>query len=366
VRVLCAALAVLAATPVARGPLAAVAAAPRGGTRLHAVAQSEPEARPSFAEFLDGVRTEALARGIRPEIVDEALSGIQEPLAVVIARDRAQTESVLTLEQYVARRLTSRFIRAGRENLARHRTLLDDVAARYGVPPEIVASVWGLESNFGRFSGVRPTIAALATLAWDPRRPALFRKELLDALEILNRGDIGVAQLKGSWAGAMGQTQFMPSSYLKFAEDYDGDGRRDIWATPADVFASIANFLRGAGWAGTRWGREVSLPAEAGRRIANEVRRRDGTCRATRDMTVALPPARWRDLGVRARGDRALPDDMPDAALVSGSTRHFLVYSNYDALLEYNCAHAYAISVALLADRLADQASAGARAGQDH
>ena len=120
--------------------------------------------------------------------------------------------------------------------------------------------VWGLESNFGRFTGVRPTVAALATLAWDPRRSAFFRGELFDALEILNRGDIEPAKMLGSWAGAMGQAQFMPSSYLQYAEDFDGDGRRDIWESPADIFASIANYLKGHGWiAGEPWGREVHV-----------------------------------------------------------------------------------------------------------
>src|SRR5207302_5777933 len=131
----------------------------------------------------------------------------------------------------------------------------------------------------GRFSGVRPTIAALATLAWDPRRSTLFRRELLDALEILNRGDIDLASMKGSWAGAMGQVQFIPSSYLKYAEDYDGDGRRDIWATSADVLASIAYYLSGRGWtADASWGREVEVPAGAATKIRADVAMRAGTC----------------------------------------------------------------------------------------
>jgi membrane-bound lytic murein transglycosylase B len=151
----------------------------------------------------------------------------------------------------------------------------------------------------------------------------------------------------------MGQVQFMPSSYLKFAEDFDGDGRRDIWATPADIFASIANYMNGHGWMdGETWGREVAVTPEARQRIGDEVERRQGTCRATRNMTVALPAATWQQLGVRTATGAALPAKMPEAALVSGDTRAFLVYHNYDALLEYNCSHAYAISVALLADRI--------------
>lgn len=315
-----------------------------------AAAQSEP-ARPSFSEWLDGVRTEALARGIRQEIVDEALSSVEEPLPIVLERDRTQAETVLSLERYITRILTPRMTRTGRQMFARHAALLTEVGDRYGVSPAIIIAIWGIESNFGQFSGVRPTIAALATLAWDPRRSEFFRAELFNALEIVSRGDIELPRLRGSWAGAMGQPQFMPSSYLKYAEDFDADGRRDIWSSRADVFASIANYLKGRGWTnGERWGREVKLSREAERRIATDVARRDGTCRATRDMTVRLPVDEWRTMGVRLRNGNALPANMPDAALVSGSERHFLVYANYDALLEYNCAHPYALSVGLLAD----------------
>src|SRR6185295_13022399 len=186
------------------------------------------EARPSFSEWLAGVRSEAIARGVKTEIVDAALAGVEEPLPVILERDRAQAETVFSLEHYVARRLTPKLIASGREAYARHRELLDEVGTAYDVPPRIIAAIWGIESNYGRFTGVRPTVSALATLAWDPRRATFFRGELFNALEILNRGDIDLAHLKGSWAGAMGQTQFMPSSYLKYAEDYDGDGRRDI------------------------------------------------------------------------------------------------------------------------------------------
>ena len=151
----------------------------------------------------------------------------------------------------------------------------------------------------------------------------------------------------------MGQTQFMPSAYLKFAEDFDGDGRPDIWSSPGDVFASIANYLKAHGWMdGQIWGREVVMSKDAARRIAADVARRGGTCQATRDMTVAQPMDAWRRLGVRLPGGRPLPRTSFDASLVSGDRTHYLVYANYDALLDYNCAHAYAVSVGLLADRL--------------
>jgi membrane-bound lytic murein transglycosylase B len=151
----------------------------------------------------------------------------------------------------------------------------------------------------------------------------------------------------------MGQVQFMPSSYLKFAQDFDGDGKRDIWSSPGDVFASIANYLQGNGWtAGQSWGREVLVSKAAAAGIADSVARRDGTCQATRDMTIAKPVAEWDQLGVRLPGGAALPGDVPDASLVSGATRHFLVYHNYDALLAYNCSHSYAVSVGLLAGQI--------------
>jgi membrane-bound lytic murein transglycosylase B len=314
---------------------------------------SAQDSRPSFSEWLAGVRDEALARGIRPEVVDEALGSVTEPEPTVIERDRTQAETILPLEKYLARQLTPKVIRTAHEQFALHRALVREVGEQYGVPPGVVVAIWGLESNFGRFSGMRPTIGALATLAWDPRRSAMFRNELLDALEILNRGDIDLAHMRGSWAGAMGQTQFMPSSYLKWAEDFDGDGRADIWSSPGDVFASIANYLRAHGWtSGSTWGREVKVSPEAAQRITNDVEMKNGSCQARRAMTVPLPMARWNELGVRLPNDRALPKSELSASLVSGRDRHFLVYPNYDALLEYNCAHSYALAVGLLADRL--------------
>jgi membrane-bound lytic murein transglycosylase B len=316
-------------------------------------APSPDTARPPFSEWLAGVRAEAIDRGIREDIVDRALSTVEEPVASVLERDRTQAERVLSLETYLTRRLTPAIVKTGRQKMAAHRSLLEKVARHYQVPASTLVAIWGAESNFGRFSGVRPTVPALATLAFDPRRATLFRRELLSALEILDRGHIELAAMRGSWAGAMGQPQFMPSSYLRYAEDFDGDGRRDIWESAPDVFASIANYLKGAGWiGGKRWGREVRVAREAATRIAADVARRDGTCQARRNMTVALPLAEWQRLGVRLPDGRPLPSADQSASLVSGSSRHFLVYENYDVLLDYNCAHAYALSVALLSDRL--------------
>ncbi|MGE5246182.1 MAG: lytic murein transglycosylase [Betaproteobacteria bacterium] len=343
-------LATAAAATLASGPQSGVGAG-RPGAGPTAPRAVEQEAG-SFADFLAGIRADALARGIRAEVVDEALASVQEPQPVVIDRDRSQPETVLPLETYIDRQVTRRAIRTGHEQFARHRRLLQRVERDFGVSPSIIVAIWGVESKFGRVSGTNPIVPALATLAWDRRRGTYFRNELLDALEIVNRGDIDLDHLRGSWAGAMGQAQFMPSTYLAFAQDYDGDGRRDIWSSPGDVFASIANYLRAHGWTGhERWGREVSVGRAAARRVA-AIDRRDGTCSATREMTIARPLTEWRRMGVRLTSGRPLPRSRMPASLVTGSKRSFLVYGNYDVLLEYNCATSYALSVGLLSDTI--------------
>jgi membrane-bound lytic murein transglycosylase B len=311
-----------------------------------------PPEREDFAAFVDGVRADALARGVSAATVEQALTGL-EPSPTVIDRDRSQAEVLLSVDQYVSRRLTRPFVRTAKEMAAKHRALLGRVNAEYGVPPRIVVAVWGLESNFGRFSGVRPTVQALATLAWEGRRGAFFRGELLDALEIVDKGYIGLESMRGSWAGAMGQTQFMPSSYLKWAQDFDGDGRRDIWRSEHDIFASIANYLKEHGWSReTTWGREVKVPASALERLRSEVGMRTEGCRAVKEMTNAVPLARWQALGLRTVAGGALPRAPIEASLIHTGQRAFLVYHNYESLLEYNCAHTYALSVALLAERI--------------
>lgn len=306
---------------------------------------------PPFDEWLVALRTEAADRGVRAEILDQALAGVQ-PVAQILERDRSQAEFTLDLEAYLGRRLTRTTVRTAREMFTRHRALLERIAKQYGVNPRVLVSVWGLESNFGRFAGVRPTIPTLITLAYDPRRSVMFRGELLSALEILNRGDIELDRLKGSWAGALGQPQFMPSSYLEYAQDFDEDGRRDIWTSEADVFASVAYYLQRHGWtANGTWGREVRIPAAARAKVA-AVPHRDAGCRAERIMTDPMPMSAWRRMGVRTLSGGPLPGGAIRASLVQAGKRSFLLYPNYDALLGYNCAHTYALSVGLLADRL--------------
>jgi membrane-bound lytic murein transglycosylase B len=309
-------------------------------------------ARQSFSEWLTELRAEALTKGVRPEVLDAAFADVEQPVETILERDRAQAEFTLPLDQYLKRRLTPSLVRTAQGMFTKSRTLLTEVGKRYGVSPRVVVAVWGLESNFGRFAGVRPTIPALATLAYDPRRATLFRSELLSALEILNRGDIELANLKGSWAGALGQPQFMPSSYLKYAQDFDGDGRRDIWSSQPDVFASVAFYLSEHGWSDRMtWGREVVVPKAARAEIESVPKREEG-CRAERVMTVKRPISEWKKRGLRALGNRPLPAGPTPASLVSAGPRHFLVYENYEAILGYNCAHTYALSVVLLADRI--------------
>jgi membrane-bound lytic murein transglycosylase B len=310
-----------------------------------------PDTRPTFATWLETLRAEALERGVKPEIVKEALDGL-EPLPIVIERDRTQAERVLSIDRYLARLLTRKLVRSAREAYDGHRPILNRVESAYGVPGSVVVAVWGLESNFGRFSGIRPVVAALATLAYDPRRAAFFRAELFDALAILQRGDIDLANFQGSWAGAMGQAQFMPSSYLKYAQDFDGDGRRDIWHSTPDVLASIANYLKEFGWnPRERWGRPVRIRHEDSPRIAQAVPLRTSGCEAYRQMSEARALAEWVRLGVRAADGHALPAGDMQASLLRAGRVDYLVYRNYEALLGYNCAHAYALAVAQLAER---------------
>ncbi len=274
-----------------------------------AVAQELPPVAPiaaaplPFDDWLLALRSEAAGRGIRPEILDRALTGVL-PVEQILERDRSQAEFTLNLDVYLRRRLTRDTVRTAQKMYSEHRVLLQRVTKAFGVNPRIVIAVWGLESNFGRFSGVRPTIPALITLAYDPRRGEMFRKELFSALEILNRGDIELESLKGSWAGALGQPQFMPSSYLQYAVDFDADGRRDIWSSLPDVFASVAFYLQQHGWKdGQMWGREVRIPAAARARAAAVPRRETG-CRAERMMTAPAPLRTWRRMGLPDRRRR--------------------------------------------------------------
>jgi len=315
-----------------------------------------PAPTQTFEQFLAGVRADALKAGVRPETLDIALANL-EPNPVVIARDRQQPEATQSLDDYLAARLTPTRIETGKTMAQTHAELLGRIEQAYGVPPHVMIAFWGLESNFGAFTGTYQTISSLATLAYDGRR-AIFRDELIAALKIVDAGPVTAADLKGSWAGAMGQPQFMPSSYVRNAVDFDGDGRADIWTNLPDVFASIGNYLKKSGWqAGEPWGREVKLSRDAVADVDKTVAMRTTGCRALKEMTVSKPAADWTALGVKDLDGTALPKSMPNASLVRGQARYFLVHRNYEAIIAYNCSNSYAVSVGLLADRLSSPAS---------
>jgi membrane-bound lytic murein transglycosylase B len=311
-------------------------------------AQAPASPPPSFDAFLADLRAEALAAGISAPTLDKAFAGLT-PEPVVVSRDRNQPEVVQSLDAYLRQRLTARTRAAANQMRDRHARVLAEVERSFGVPGAVMTAIWGLESNFGRFTGTYSTVRALATLAFDARRP-LFRSELIAALRMIE-GGVPMERMKGSWAGAMGQPQFMPSSFLKHAVDFDADGAVDIWGSLPDVFGSMGNYLKNAGWvAGERWGREVAVSRDVVASIDRDVPMRIEGCRAIRAMTEARPLAEWSRLGVTLPGGGALPSADMGASLVRGERRYFLVYRNYFALLDYNCSHSYALAVGLLAD----------------
>ena len=327
-----------------RLPLAACALAlvflldlERVGLPLAAHAQQRP-----FETWLQDVRSGALKAGISSATVDAALAGL-EPLQEVIERDRTQPEFTLDFRTYLARVVSPGRIAEGQRMLADHGELLRDVGKRHGMPPELLAAVWGIESNYGRVQGDFLVVQALATLAYDGRRAALFRGELLNALRILDQGHVELGAMKGSWAGAMGQLQFMPTTFLRYAQDGDGDGRKDIWGSAADALESAANYMAANWQPGLRWGRQVSVPANFNTALSGLNR--------TRTLT------QWQALGVRLPGKEALPRDTVRAAIIfpDTGTREpaFLVYQNYRVLLRWNRSNFFALAVGHLADRLA-------------
>jgi membrane-bound lytic murein transglycosylase B len=310
------------------------------------------DAAQPFEAWLTDFVAEARDRGYPDDLLSDTVIGL-EPLHRVVASDRTQAELSVSFERYLSSRLTPVVIRRGRDLGRQHGAVLGGIERTYDVQRRFLLSIWGMETRYGRVTGRTPIFQALATLAWEPRRAAFFRGQLYDALTIVANKHIDAASMTGSWAGAMGQPQFMPSSYLQYAVDYDGDGRRDIWQSSADALASIANYLKGWGWNGDEtWGREVQLTRAIREKVADGIPLRSDGCFAMRDMTERRPLSEWSRLGVRLKGGAPLPDADVQAGLVETEDRSFLVYANYDALLRYNCAHHYALSVALLSDRL--------------
>jgi membrane-bound lytic murein transglycosylase B len=294
-----------------------------------------------FDEFLHGVRIEATARGISEATLETALTNLQ-PIDRVIELDRDQPESEETLQSYVDRLLSEYRVRRGKELLREHAGFFAVISRKYGIPARYLVALWGIESNYGRESGSFPVIGALATLAWDDRRPEFYRSELLNALVILDEKVVQADTYRGSWSGATGPLQFMPSTYLTFAVDGDGDGRRDIWSNLSDAFASGAHYLAESGWQrGYSWGRRVCLPEDFDRTLTGLGSRR--------------PIGEWRSLGVRRADGNPLPSANIDASLLlpdGGTGPAYLVYQNYRTLLRWNRSHLFALTVCHLADQL--------------
>ncbi|NKB21908.1 MAG: lytic murein transglycosylase [Alphaproteobacteria bacterium] len=311
------------------------------------------QSKPDFAVWLNHVKVEAAKRGIKQSIIDSALKDVQ-PIKRVLKRDRNQSEFKLTLKRYLGRVVTANNVKRGKLMAKRHQATLDAVARKYGVAPRVILAIWGIETRFGLVKANVPLIPSVATLAYDRRRSKYFRAQLFSVLEMLNRGYIDQKSLFGSWAGAMGQPQFMPSSYLAYAQDFDGDGRRDIWKSVPDVLASIANYLAKHRWrSDLTWGREVALPTSFAKNLGSPKRRAARGCRAR--TSEPKPLSQWQAAGVRRVNGQDLPTRDISAVLVlpdGHEGRAFLAYKNYASIMAYNCAHLYAITVGVLSDRI--------------
>jgi len=299
-----------------------------------------PAAKPdaSFLPYIDGVKAEALKAGIRQATLDTAFRGIRTPNAKVIELDRRQPEFTLTWEQYRQKVISDARIARGREHYARHRALVTEICARYRLHPAPLMGIWGLESGYGQFTGGFNVIESLATLAWEGRRAAFFRTQLLNALRIIDAGDIAAERMLGSYAGAMGQPQFMPDSFLRFAVDHDGNGRRDLWNDVGDIVASMANYLSKSGWAPPLgWGQKLRLPAGFDPALAGRDNRK--------------PMGEWARLGVRPAA--AVPAEVQAAVLLpdgAGGEAFLVFHPNFQAIRRYNPSDFYALAVGLIGD----------------
>ncbi|VWX63008.1 Lytic murein transglycosylase [Burkholderiales bacterium 8X] len=312
--------------------------APPPATPLEPTSASIDE---GFAAWLADFRARALSEGIRETTLRSSLDRARH-LPEVVERDRSQPEFTRTPWAYLDSAVSPQRVSRGLEKLGQVRPDAEAASSRYGVPPEILVAIWGMESNYGSNYGSTPTVDALATLGFDGRRADWARRELLAALRILDQGDIEPERMVGSWAGAMGQTQFLPSNFLAYAVDADGDRRRDIWGSLPDVMASTANFLARSGWKpGEAWGVEVMLPA--------------GFDPGRADPALRQAAAQWAGEGVQGVDSQPLPSLGDAELLLPAGARGpaFLVGNNFRTLLRYNNSTSYALAVGLLSQRLA-------------
>src|SRR3954453_115332 len=298
-------------------------------------------AESDFSAFLAGVRRDATAQGIRPGTIDVAFRNVQF-LPRVVELDRKQPERKFTFAEYLAKVVTQQRLDDARQHLVDNWQLLQRVSQRHHVQPRFVVALWGVESDFGRTMGDYFVPAALATLAFEGRRGPMFRAELMASLKILDQGNVRTDSMVGSWAGAMGQCQFMPTTFLSYAVDFDGDGRRDIWTDRADVLASIANYVSRLGWRGGEgWGREVMLPA--------------GFDTRSTGLEVKRPTGEWSRLGVRSADAGPLSGRESEASLVmpdGAAGPAFLVNDNFRAIMKWNRSVYFAAAVGSLADSI--------------
>jgi len=313
-----------------------------------AVVLSAPavSAQEDFGQCRERLAATAVARGIAPATATGILETV-EPLERVISADRNQAEFVQDFASYLGARVTTARVTLGRALYVTHKPLLDALESAYGVPGQYLVAFWGLESNFGRNVGDVSVFDSLATLACDDRRSAYFTDEFVNALTIVERGDAAPSEMIGSWAGAMGQTQFMPSAYLDHAVDGDGDGRANLWTSSADALTSAAAFIESLGWeGGFRWGREVRLP--------------DGFDYSLAGLDRPQPLTAWRAAGLRGIDGNPVPGLAIDAALVvpAGSEGPaFLVYDNFHVIMRWNRSEFFALAIGHLADRIAGAGS---------
>lgn len=308
-----------------------------------------------FQQYIVQLKKEAISQGFEQSLVDESFARVKFHQRAVKA-DRKQPETVETLDTYLPKRVPSWKVEKARALYKEHQELLVKIGNEYSVQPRFIVALWGLETNFGKFTGGYNVVSALSTLAYEGRREVFFKKQLWAALTILAEDHITIGNMKGSWAGAMGQNQFMPTSFLAYAVDGDGDGKKDIWHNQVDIFASMANYLQQEGWNDElTWGRQVKLPDDFDNNLAipKNTGSRKNWLKAWSKSEKTL--AQWQSLGVRRADGTNLPNVDIKAALVfpdDENGRAYLAYDNYKSLMHWNLSYYFVSSVGHLSDRI--------------
>jgi membrane-bound lytic murein transglycosylase B len=317
--------------------------------------QAKTLSEEGFKQYVVELKQGAIEQGFEQTLIDESFANVKFHKRAVVA-DRKQPEKVETLDTYLPKRIPTWKVNKARELYKEHNEILTTISNEYGVQPRFIVAVWGLETNFGKFTGGYNVVSALSTLAYEGRREAFFQKQLWAALTILKEGHIKIDDMKGSWAGAMGQNQFMPTSFLGYAVDGDGDGKKDIWQNQVDIFASMANYLKKEGWNDNlTWGRQVKLPEnfDTSLAIPKNTGSRKNWLKAWAKTEKTL--AEWQAVGVRRTDGTKLPNVDIKAALVfpdDESGRAYLAYDNYKSLMHWNLSYYFVSSVGHLSDRI--------------